>query len=183
MLSAAINSYGLFSNKLKIMAAAEQFATSGPHTPNPFLYDFYVSAASENNESVYRTEHVVFLYESIAARAPAETLIDMTIEGEQDNDLATVEIELRAPGKEPRSLTFKTVQAGELRFSRKLEAVDIEAPHIDVQLGQGKAFEIIAPVTLSVSKIRINSPELAVSVREKRTEINTDDTAFLEAVS
>lgn len=181
VFAAAINADALFSKSAAVVAAAEQHAGNGPHTPNPFLIDFYLDTAGRKRgeDFVVPPEHVVALYESVRARASATEVVRLTIEGEDDSDEADVEIQISGTGARAseRRMQLRTSQAGELRFGRQVNGVTVDAPQLDVIIGSGNPVEMVTPVSLSIGTLAFNCPELVVQRGDHGAE--SEDTAVI----
>lgn len=186
VFAAVINAHALFSSSHETVVAAEIHAGRGPHSPNPFLIDFYLDRADKDPEGtpVVPPEHVVALYESVRARVSAGEVIQLSIESEEDDEDLDAEIVISASGTSQqdiyRRILFKTSQAGELRFGRQVSGVSIDAPSADLVIGTGNPVELIAPVSLSVGRLSLNCPELVAQSGEAVVE-NTDTIVTIEA--
>lgn len=177
VFAAVVNAHALLSQSGETLRAAEANAGAGPHTPNPFLADFYLPLASEKlgDDPVIQPEHVVVLYESVRARALVGQSVQLTLEADDttDSDAAEVEIEVDAGGDgSARPICFRTSVAGELRFGRQVSEVTVNAPHLDVVIGSGNPVEIVAPGALNVGRIRFNCPELVVVPRDHTGQLD-----------
>lgn len=184
VFSAAINAAALFSDDQGMLVEAERAASAGPNAPNPFLFDFYRKRAvtDASDEMEIRPEHVVFLYESLAARMPIDHLAELSIEADDGDESAEVEIEIKniSNAEEVRRIKFKTSQLGELRFGRNVESVFVDAPDLDLRIGIGGPVEVVAPVSFVVANVFFECPELAVSARGKRADYTEDNIVFIE---
>jgi hypothetical protein len=189
VFAAAINGHALFSKSREIVSAAQQHAGNGPHTPNPFLIDFYLSEATRGKEGhadklpevpLVPPEDVVALYESVRARAAARDIVRLTVEGEE-GDEADVEILIMSAETQIQfRIQLRTSQAGALRFGRQVNGVAIDAPQLDVIIGSGYPVEIVAPVSINVARISFDCPELVVA-RGDRADDSEDTAVILEA--
>jgi hypothetical protein len=186
VFAAVINAKALFSPSSETVAAAERQAGNGPHTPNPFLIEFYLDHAMRKwgNNPIIPPEHVVVLYESIRARAAVGDIVRLTIEGEEENDEADVEIQISRAGSQgsdrPIRMRFRTSQAGALRFGRQVNGVAVEAPHLDAIIGSGNPVEMVAPVSLNIARLSFDCTELVV-LRADNASGSEDGAVMLEA--
>jgi hypothetical protein len=100
VFAAAINADALFSQSPDTIAAAERHAGNGPHTPNPYLIDFYMDLAKSKlgAEAIIPPEHLVVLYESVQARVAPGDVVRLSIEGDDEQDEADVEIQITHVG-------------------------------------------------------------------------------------
>lgn len=166
VFGAVINAHALFSASAEMVAAGERHAGNGPNTPNPFLVDFYLAAArlKFGDNPLVPPEHVVALYESVRARASAKEIVRLSVEGDEENDAADVEILASDIGahRSDRRIQLRTSQAGVLRFGRQVNAVLVDAPQLDVIIGSGGPVELVAPVSLNVARLSFDCPELVV---------------------
>ena len=182
VFSAVITAHALLECPPDTASIAEVRAGNGPNTPNPFLIEFYLDRVIQLNgdNPVILPEHVVILYESIKARAGVNDRIQLTIEGDNDNDNADVEILIGDNTRvEPVTrILFQTPQAGQLRLGRQISDVVSESPYLDVIIGSGNPVEIIAPVSISIANISFNCPEIVF----KRGD-GDDNVVTLEAES
>jgi hypothetical protein len=173
VFSAVIDAHALISGTRETKSAAEAHAGHGPHTPNPFLIDFYLAKAIHANDgvAVVHPEHVVVLYESQRARALAGEVVRLVIESDDDEEELDAEIQVvgKGPSERPHQILFKTSQFGELRFARQVNGVFINAPDLDVTIGSGNPVEIVAPVSLNIGRLSIRCPELAVQPGDQAT--------------
>lgn len=180
----AIIAHALTSLSKEVLATAQAYAGHGPHTPNPFLFDFYIKhRKSQGGESdIIPPEHVAILYDSIRAGAAAGDIVRLTVEGDESSDEADVEILFGADPVSgvPRRIQFKTSQAGTIRFGRAISGVLIDAPLLDVEVGQGGPVELVAPVLLNVAGLKVNCAELVV-VKSDISARNEDAVVSLEA--
>jgi hypothetical protein len=183
VFAAAINAHALFAKSQALLKVAEKHAGDGPHTPNPFLIDFYLEeAAKEASGTRARTsdgpmvppEHVVALYESVRARAAARDVVRLTIEAAEGEE-ADVEIVILSDDAPTSRILLRTSQAGTLRFGRQVNGVAVDAPDLDVIIGSGNPVEIIAPVTINVARIAFDCPELVIGRGDSAS--STDDSA------
>ena len=186
VFSAVINAHALFGSDPAVAAIAVQHAGSGPHTPNPFLIDFYLkaardkSAARTSEELIVSPEHIVALYESVRSRVPAGAISRLNISGAEDSDLADVEITIEDMTGPPRVIAFQTSQAGVLYFGRGIGNVFVDAPDMDVKIGSGNSIELRAPISLNIARLEFNCPELVVSRREQDASLD-DNAVVIEA--
>lgn len=183
VFAAAILAHALLAQSVEAAGAALSRAGNGPHTPNPFLIDFYLTRATDRwgSNPIIPPEHVVVLYDSIRARTSAGDIVRLTIEAEEGTDEADVEILVTAVGaKSPQRIMFRTSQAGELQFGRQVSGVAIDATELDVTIGSGGPVELIAPVSLSVARLSFDCPELVVQTSDLSGG-NEDAVVALEA--
>lgn len=183
VFSASINANALFSATREVAALAEASAGNGPHTPNPFLVDFYLSRVNtaSGDAPAVPPEHVVFLYESVQARAEPGDIVRMSIEGDEDGPDAEVEIQVgRLETGLKGRIELTTSQAGTLRFGRQVNAVAVDAPNLEVVIGSGQPVEIIAPVSISVDRLSLDCPELVIAAGDQSSD-KEDASVLLEA--
>ena len=186
VFAAVINSHALFSSSRETMVAAEIHAGRGPHTPNPFLFDFYLDRADRDPDgtAVVPPEHVVVLYDSVRSRASAGDVVRLSIDADDDDQAEEyLDVEIQISGGLPqddRRLLFRTFLAGELRFGRQVNGVSVDAPALDVVIGSGNPVEIIAPVALNIGRLSFNCPELAVQLGDT-AGTSGDTTVTIEA--
>lgn len=179
VFGAVLIAQALFSKSKEVVEAAERHAGHGPYTPNPFLFDFYL--ANAGSDPLVPPEHVVALYESLRARASAHDVLHLSVEGNDNDDSADVEIELTAAGdpKPSTQIALRTSQAGVLRFGRQVRDVHVDAPLLDVVIGTGSPVEMVAPVTITVAQIAFKCPELVVATADLTP--GREDVVILEA--
>lgn len=185
VFGAVLNAYALFSPFHDMVTAGERQAGNGPNTPNPFLIDFYLAGAKRKfgTDAIVPPEHVVALYESVRARAPVGEIIQLSIEGDEETDVAVVEIQITdisEQNPEYYRIPLRTSQAGVLRFGRQVTGVSVDAPQLDVIIGSGGPVEMVAPVFLNVARLSFDCPELVV-LRGEAVAANDDATVVLEA--
>jgi hypothetical protein len=177
VFGAAITAFGLFSPLPSVKAAAERYAGDSPHTPNPFLVDFYLHLAErqEGASPLVAPEHVVLLYESVRARAPVGAVVHLSVEGDEVNEEAELEIQISNNASETpdRTIPLRTFQAGTLWFRREVNSVTISAPQLDLVVGSGNSVEMIAPISLDVARLTFNCSELIV----RRSDSSSDEDA------
>jgi hypothetical protein len=189
VFAAAINAHALFAKSEALLNAAEKHAGDGPHTPNPFLIDFYLDEGAEDASGrrvrliegpMVAPEHVVALYESVRARAAARDTVRLTVEGDE-GDEADVEILMVSSDEPtPKRILVRTSQAGVLRFGRQVNGVSVEAPHLDVVIGSGNPVELVAPVAINAARVAFDCPELVVA-RGDPTNAAEDSAVIIEA--
>lgn len=166
VLSAMIDAYALVSDDPAIREVVAAAISGTQRKPNPFFADFYLNrvdcAAGANY--VVPPEHIVHLYESVNSRAEAGTSLYLSIEGDDEEELADVEIQVVSSEGRPALYMpqLKTSQAGTLWFSRNMRGVFVDAPLLDVRIGSGNAIEIGAPTLLNVSSVAFRCEELSV---------------------
>jgi hypothetical protein len=183
VFAAVLIAQALFSASSETVTGAEKQAGNGPHTPNPFLIDFYLGHASQKwgDNPVIPPEHVILLYESVKARAAVGDIVQLTIEGEEENDEADAEIQVVGAetrvSDRPNRIRFRTSQAGVLRFGRQVNSVSVEAPHLDVIIGSGNPVEVIPPVSLNIARLSFNCSELVVQRGDNA--LQSDDAAVM----
>jgi hypothetical protein len=190
VFAAAINANALFAKSEGLVSAAERQAGNGPHTPNPFLIDFYLDKATEDATGqrveeiggpMVPPEHLVALYESVRARAAARDIVRLTIEADDGDEETDVEILIiSADRPTPIGISFRTSQAGTLRFGRQVNGVSVDAPHLDVVIGSGNPVELIAPVAMNVARVSFNCPELVVGRGDHANSLE-GSAVFIEA--
>lgn len=154
--------------------AAQRFASGGANTPNPFLLTFYKQAL--NGRSEIPAEHVGLLYSSLESMAGAGETVRLTAEGQ---DSLEVEMSLQRQDDTEEIYEFSTLPGSELRFSRRVGGITVDAEGVDVELGDGGQFELVAPVVLKVSNLVINCSELVVKPGHSKLD---DQVVYLEAV-
>jgi hypothetical protein len=127
-------------------------------------------------------EHVVALYESVRARASAKEILRLNVEGDEEKETADVEIQVSDGStlRPDRRILVRTSQAGSLKFGRQVNGVFVDAPQLDAVIGSGAPVELVAPVSMNVSRLTFDCPELAV-VRGDATLGNEESAAVLEA--
>lgn len=172
VFAAAINANALFSKTEALLSAAEKHAGDGPHTPNPFLIDFYLDEATGEDTTRIRVsapegpmvppEHVVALYESVRARGAARDIVRLTVEGDEGDEADVEILIISGDGPTPIRIPLRTSQAGVLRFGRQVNGVSVDAPHLDVIIGSGNPVELIAPVTINAARVAFDCPELVI---------------------
>jgi hypothetical protein len=130
-------------------------------------------------EPIVPPEHVVVLYESVRARASAGEVVRLSIDGDEADEELDVEIEISGATAQDldRRLSFKTSSAGELRFSRQVNGVSVDASTLDVVIGSGNPVEMIAPVSLNIGRLTFNCSELAVQLGD--TAVPSGDTIII----
>jgi hypothetical protein len=188
VFGAVIIAHALVSAKQEARDAAARRAGLPPQTANPFLVDFYLKKLDQpgSEPSDVAPEHVVLLYESMQARAGTGEVVYLTIEADEEDEEADVELlqvtttRDGSPGATPKSISLGTSQLGELRFLRQLARTSVEAPQMDALIGSGNEIEIVTPVSLNVARLTLNCRALVVLSGEKRTG-NGDATAIIEA--
>ncbi len=182
VFAALLSSYALLSTTKDLSTAAERFVSGGPNAPNPFLADFYLNLARRagGDEPLIPPEHVVALYDSVVARSSPGDVARLSIEGDDETDEADVEIQTH-----DNRLQFRTSQAGQLRFGNQVFGAFVDAPQLDVIIGNGNAVELIAPVSLNIGRLTLHCQELVVSQSEKarseRTSKRENVAVFIEA--
>ena len=184
VFAAAISAHALFSSTGAVTEKAERYAGTGPHTPNPFLHDFYLERAKskDGDKFLMPPEHISLFYDSVRAGAGVGDIVRLTVEGDDSNDDADVEILFESaerPGS-PRIFQFRTSQAGTIKFGRSVNGVHIDAPLVDVEIGAGGPVEMVAPVSMNVASLKINCSELVI-VRSDMSNRNEDAAVILEA--
>lgn len=181
VFAAVIYAHALFSTVQDCVSAAERRAGNGPHTPNPFLVDFYLGKSKP--DSVIPPEHLILLYDSIRSRAEVGDIVRLTVDAEEGDETAEVEIQVGSasagPKDRPRLINLKTSQAGSLRFGRQVNGVSVDAPDLDVVIGSGNPVEMVAPVYLNVGRLSFNCPEIVVVSNDKGS-LNEDASVLLE---
>ena len=177
--SGAVFSAAITANALRVPQyepKARIFANGGTHTPNPFLINFLLEAkvAEPKEVTFISPEHVALLYESLRAAAKSGDIIRLQIEAGEDEE-ADGELSV---SNEDRSLEyyFVTSQAGTVSFARSVSGISIQAPLMDVTIGIGESFDLIAPVFLNISKLTVNASELIVG---KEHPLRGDDFAVV----
>jgi hypothetical protein len=167
VFSAAISSHALFSTRVEVRSAAEVHAGRGPHTPNPFLIDFYLDRAERDLDGnpIVPPEHVIALYESVRSRAAAGEIVRLSAESEEGEEPLDVEIQIGSgvgsQAIEHRVL-LKSSQAGTLRFGRQVGPVSIDAPELDVIIGAGGSVELVAPTSIAIGRLTLDCTEVVV---------------------
>lgn len=154
--------------------AAQRFASGGANTPNPFLLTFYKQAL--NGRSEIPAEHVGLLYSSLESMAGAGETVRLTAEGQ---DSLEVEMSLQRQDDTEEIYEFSTLPGSELRFSRRVGGITVDAEGVDVELGDGGQFELVAPVVLKVGNLVVNCSELVVKPGHSKLD---DQVVYLEAV-
>ena len=157
----------------ELARAAQQFASGGPNTPNPFLLTFYQQALA--GQDVIPADHIGFLYASLEATAGAGEAVRLNAEGEGSLE---VEMSLLRQDDKEEVYEFSTVAGSELRFGRRVGGITVDAEDVDVELGDGGQLELVAPVALKVRNLVLNCAELVVKPDHSRSD---DQVVYLEA--
>ena len=158
VFAACIVSHALRSATPDLAVAAEGYARDGHHAPNPFLFDFYRSALKE--DAIVPGGHVGALYESVQAKARPGDSTRLSIEGDPDAEFVEVEIAVAGETGDPVRFELRTRRNETVRFGRRVGGVAIDAPGLDVELGDGGQLELIAPVTIEVRTLMLRCSEL-----------------------
>ncbi len=188
VFAATITASALLSSLPDVVESAVRHASQAPQTPNPFLIEFYLQelGGTGSDTPFVLPEHIVLLHESMQARAGAGQIVQLSVEGQEDDDAADVEIlhvDVKAEDASHRILkciNLRSTQAGALHFGRQVSRVTVDAPQLDVVIRSGSQVEIITPVSISVARLTLDCPELVVLAGEKRAG-GGDGTAILEA--
>jgi len=163
VFAASILADALFSASPDVESKAQLHAGRGPHTPNPFLIDFYLQRAKsvQGDPSLARPEHVIALYDSERARAKPGDIVRLSIEGLEDSEILDVEIQISANGEaKPRVVEFASKGPGRLLFGRQVHGVSVDTQILDATIGSGGTVELIAPVSLNVRGVSFECVEL-----------------------
>lgn len=176
VFSACIAAHALQSDLSGMASAAERYARNGANAPNPFLLDFYLGALG--GETQIPAEHVGFLYESVQAKAEVGDVprLDVTVADQVGE--AAVEISVQRQHGPPLEYEFSIESDGTLKFGRRLNSVSVDAPDIEIELGDDRQLEMIAPVALAARSIMFLCQELVVKANSDQAH---DSTVNIEA--
>jgi hypothetical protein len=172
VFGACILAAALTGDDKDIARAAEQFARSGPSTPNPFLLTFYKQTL--DGVSVIPASHVGLLYASLEATASAGDVVRLFAEGQGS---LSVEMSLSSQRGEEETHEFTTDANSDLWLGRHVRGVTVDADEIDIELGEGGQLELVAPVTLRARNLILNCDEIVVKPENTKTN---DQLVYIE---
>jgi len=173
VFGACILASALTGSDADVARAAEQVASGGPNTPNPFLLEFYRQALGV--EKKIPASHVGLLYASLEATAGAGEVVRLSAEGEESLEVEMTIIEQDGVEK---PYEFTTISGGVLRFGRRVSGISVDAEKIDVELGDGGQLELVAPVALKARTLALNCTEIVVKPDHPGA---ADQTVYMEA--
>lgn len=168
VFSAAIVAHALKTSDIKLSHAAESYASSDRHAPNPFLFDFYSTGLGKDD--CVPAGHLGALFESVQAKAGPGEIVRLAVEGDVDAHepsdtpkVVDVEISISAPetGQTTR-IDMKTVSGETLRLGRKISGVFIDSNCLDVEMGNSGQLEFLAPITIQARTLVLRCSELIV---------------------
>jgi hypothetical protein len=180
VFAACVIAAGLKSSREELTKAAERYASSSQHTPNPFLYEFYRPGTHDeqpSGEHQVPTEHVGLVFESVLARAKPGESVRLSVEGDEEADALAVEILIDRGGDGPVRMEFAAPRSGSLRFGRRVSGVSVDAEGTAVELGTGDQLELVAPVFIAAKSIALSCGQIVVKGELQGTE----NTVILES--
>lgn len=176
VFAACIAAHALQSSLGGMAAAAERYARGGAHAPNPFLLDFYRSALG--GKTHIPADHVGFLYESVQAKAEVGDVPRLDVAFADEEGRATVEISVERQHGTALEYEFTIKSDGTLKFGRRVSSVSVDAPDMEIEIGDGQQLEMVAPVALTGRSIMFLCEELVVKANADQEH---DSTVVLEA--
>ncbi|MBR8293531.1 hypothetical protein KDW63_04955 [Burkholderia cenocepacia] len=167
VFSAAIVAHALKTSDIKLSRAAEGYVTGDRHAPNPFLFDFYRALGQQDGVPA---GHLGALFESLQAKAGPGEVVRLAVEGDVDssepsNTPKMVDIEISISTPETGQVTridMKTRSDETLRLGRKLSGVFVDSNCLDVEMGDGRQLELLAPITIQARTLVLRCSELII---------------------
>ncbi|WP_156087601.1 hypothetical protein [Lysobacter sp. Root667] len=175
VFAACVVAAALNGGREELISAAESYASSTKHTPNPFLYEFYSDITSA--KSRMPAEHVGLIFESVLARAKPGETVHLNVEDNEEGDDLSVELVVDRGGESPSRIEFRVPSAGSLRFGRRVSGVFVTAERSSVELGVGDQLEFVAPVFIAAKRITLRCGHIVA----KSDALSSDNTVILEA--
>ena len=177
VFGACVIAHALNGADAGLVAAAERYARTGPHAPNPFLLDFYRDIVG--SKAVIPAAHVGLLYDSVQAKAEAGDIAQLTVEGGEDDQSVEIEISVVRPDGPEINYEFHALTSGALKFGRRIGGIYVDAEGIDVEIGEGGQLEMVSPISIRARNLLLNCSELVVKPNGASSPI--DNTVVLEA--
>lgn len=168
VFSAAIMAHALKTGDIRLSRAAESYASSGRHAPNPFLFDFYSTDSLQDGG--IPAGHIGALFESVQAKASPGEVVRLSVEGDVDGDIPgdpsnMVDVEISISVTETgrvNTIDMKTFPGETLRLGRKVSGVFIDSNCLDVEMGDNGQLELLAPITIQARTLVLRCSELIV---------------------
>lgn len=173
VFAASILAAALTGDDPDLRKAAERIAGGGPNTPNPFLLDFYREALG--SEVNILGAHIGILYSSLEAIAGPGDQVRLAAEGEKGLD---VEMSLIQAAGSEKTYDFKIVPGDTLRFGRRVSGVNIDAELTDIEIGEGRQVELVAPISIKSRTLLFSCTDLSVKTEHAGS---IDPIVYLEA--
>lgn len=174
VFSAAAVAAALKGSRDDLSKAAERYASSSQHTPNPFLYEFYHERGQ--NIDLVPTEHIGLIFDSVLARAKPGETVRLSVEGDEDKESLDVEILIGRSEEPPVRIELTAPRAGTLRLGRRVSGVNIDAEGTAVELGIGDQLELVAPLFIAAKTLSLFCNQVVV----KEESGAADNTVVLE---
>jgi len=171
VFAACIVADALRRGKEDFARAAEAYASSAQHTPNPFLYDFYEGSAGASSQ--VPTEHVGLIFESVLAKAKPGDSVRLSVEGELEALNLSIEIVIQRANEQPTRLEFTALSGGTLRLGRRVSGVSIDAEGTAVEFGTADQLELVAPIFVSAKSLKLFCNQVVVKAEPHLTGENT----------
>lgn len=149
----------LASARKDIAGAAERYASFAQHTPNPFLFDFYVRTSTP--PAHIPAEHIGLVFESVLAKAKPGDTVRLSVEASEE-DMLAIEITSDRVGHEPTRLEYTAPSSGTIRLGRRVAGVAIDAESTAVELGIGDQLELAAPVSIVAGTLELICDQMVV---------------------
>lgn len=159
VFAAATIAAALSSNREDIVRAAERYASFAQHTPNPFLFDFYLRSIAP--PASMPTEHIGLVFESVLAKSKPGDTVRLSIE-ESDIGALSVEITIDRIGLESTRLEYTAPSTGIIRLGRRVAGIAIDAEDTAVELGIGDQLELVAPVSINARSLKLSCEQMVV---------------------
>lgn len=175
VFAASIVAAALSNTRMDLVKAAEGYASSAQHTPNPFLFDFYLRSATA--QTCMPTEHIGLVFESVLAKSKPGDTVRLNVEG-AETGLLGVEITIDRDGQETTRFEYTAPSSGTIRLGRRVAGVAIDADETAVELGVGDQLELIAPVSINAGSLELICDQIVVKAD---TQALDGDTVTLEA--
>lgn len=175
VFAAAIVAAALSNARVDLVKAAEGYASSAQHTPNPFLFDFYLHSATAHTSMP--AEHIGLVFESVLAKSKPGDTVRLNVEG-TDTDVLSVEITIDRVDQETTRFECIAPNSGTIRLGRRVAGVAIDADETAVELGAGDQLELIGPVSISARSLELRCDQMVIKADSQALD---GDTVTLEA--
>lgn len=166
VFAAFLTSAALFDSDPETVRRAQHSVENRTTPANPFLIDFYLAEHATRNGSKREpipAEHIVYLYESAESRQDSDQTIYLNVDGDDDSDTADAEIQISGTdSSEPVRIELTLELGAPIKFSTHLRSTFIDAPKLDLVVGDGNAVHITAPVLIDCRSISFDCPELDI---------------------
>lgn len=177
VFEACILAHALQSGKSDIAKAARNYCLCGRTTPNPFLFDFFAEALSEEGKDKISSEYIGLLFDSALSKLKNSDNATLIVNDNYDDLSLNIEFILNE-NDSYKETEFSSDGCGVILLGSKVGNVFINTESSDVEFSSSDQLELFSPMSISCDNLIIHSERIIV----KSMKIDGENTnVILEA--